>query len=287
MSKKSPRSSVPEAFADQARGIRLQKAMAQAGVASRRDCEKLIEAGHVRVNGQVVAAMPAWVDPGKDRIEVNGHELARPRKTAAGTEHTTLMLHKPRRVISTTRDDQGRTSVIDLVNWPGVARLFPVGRLDADSTGLILLTDDGELANRLTHPRYEVAKEYRVTVRGKLSQADLQKLRNGLMLSHQQAAGRGAKRAAVESIAVLKHETDRARGDRTHLRIVLREGQNREIRRLVARLGFKVRKLKRTAIGPVKLKGLAAGQWRKLSAGELAALRKAAGLGTKQNKHKR
>jgi pseudouridine synthase len=165
--------------------------------------------------------------------------------------------------------------VIDLVDLPGRTRLFPVGRLDADSTGLMLLTNDGDLANRLTHPRYGVSKQYEVKVRGRLTEHDVRKLRDGLVLADRKAQ-QGGKRAAMQRVSILRHETDRTRGDRTTLLVTLTEGQNREIRRLLARLGFKVRKLKRTAIGPVRLKGLALGQWRLLTAGELRALKRAA-----------
>ncbi|MEX0654556.1 MAG: pseudouridine synthase [Phycisphaeraceae bacterium] len=277
---------VPAELRDADRGIRLQKAMAEAGVASRRDCEALVEAGRVRVNGQPVRALPAWVDPAHDRIDVDGQELPRPRKAGRRTaRHAYVMLHKPRHVISTTDDPEQRDTVLDLVKLPGRARLFPVGRLDADSTGLILLTDDGELANRLTHPRYGVTKQYRVSVRGKLDQTDLARLRKGLVLAPADASKPGsaarAKRASVEKVSILGYERDRTRGDRTTLGITLREGQNREIRRLLARLGYKVRRLKRLAIGPLQLKGLAAGQWRTLDAAEVQALYREAGLSTK------
>ena len=263
---------------DKSRGIRLQKALAGAGIASRRECEKIIEEGRVEVNGEVVTALPAFVDPALDRIRVDGREIARPRKTARPeTAHTYILLHKPRGVISTTDDPHGRATVTDLVKTPHAARLYPVGRLDADSTGLILLTDDGELANRLTHPRYGVPKRYEVSVRGHVTQAEAQRLRDGLLLADPQGQ-RNPKRAAAERVVIVNHERDRERGDRTTLSITLREGQNREIRRLMARLGYKVRRLKRTAIGPVTLKGLGPGEHRQLIGRERNALRRAAGL---------
>ncbi len=291
---RSAGSEASAALRDASRGIRLQKALAEAGVASRRACEQLIEAGRVRVNGQRVTELPAWVDPRQDTIEVDGEAIARPsRKGRHGTRHTYLMLHKPRSVISTNRDPEGRRRVIDLIPstaLPGRPRLFPVGRLDADSTGLILLTDDGELTQRLTHPRYEVAKHYLVSIKGRVSEDDLERLRRGIYLAPPRDAPPGrkppaksrhprARRASVERVRVVRHETDRARGDRTTLAITLREGQNREIRRLLARLGFKVRRLKRVGIGPLRLKGLAVGQWRPLTPTELSQLRKAAGMG--------
>jgi 23S rRNA pseudouridine2605 synthase len=294
----TPTPSAPSAAAspyrDAERGIRLQKAMADLGVASRRDCEALIEAGRVRINGQVIDALPAWVNPAEDAIEVDGQRVNRPsrargRDAAGPLRHTTLMVHKPRNVISTSEDPEGRRRVIDLIDaeLPGNPRLFPVGRLDADSTGLILLTDHGELANRLTHPRYEVPKSYEVSVRGRVAEPDLDKLRKGLYLATAGVSGKprraagappAAKKAAVEHVRIAGHQTDRERGDRTVLHITLREGQNREIRRMLARLGFQVRRLKRVAIGPLKLKGLAPGQWRTLTTTELHMLHKAAGL---------
>jgi pseudouridine synthase len=271
------------AFTDNTRGIRLQKAMAEAGVASRRECEAIIEAGRVTVNGERVASLPAWIDPYEDRVEVDGEPIAKAKqatkKFATAGKHY-VMVHKPRGVISTNDDPEGRPRVIDLVEMPGRVRLYPVGRLDADSTGLILLTNDGKLTHRLTHPSYGITKRYLVAVRGQVNDKDLEKLKRGLTLTHHAADSAKAKpkKAAMESVRIVKRETDRQRGDRTTLSITLTEGQNREIRRLLARLGFKVRKLKRTALGPVRLKGLAPGQWRPLAREEVGALRRAAGL---------
>ncbi|MEM8782906.1 MAG: pseudouridine synthase [Planctomycetota bacterium] len=275
-------------YTDKSRGVRLQKALAEAGVASRRDCEALIEAGRVRVNGQLVKTLPAWVDAAVDRLEVDGELVARSRaarsgKKTAGKHY--VLLHKPRRVVSTVEDEPGkdRTTVVDLVDHPGAARLYPVGRLDADSTGLILLTDDGDLTHRLTHPRFGVTKRYLVSVKGRLEARDLERLKQGLVLADRKAlekhgptrSGGAAKRASFERVRIVRHETDRARGDRTTLSVTLTEGQNREIRRMLAQLGFKVRKLKRTALGPLQLKGLSPGQWRPLTPAEVKALRKA------------
>ena len=297
---KAPKSRQPErpTYRDAERGMRLQKAMAEFGVASRRDCEAMIEQGRVRVNGDVVNTLPAWVDPTRDEIEVDGHRLnpiKKARRAAADTEapagpkpthvekrHTYIMVHKPRNTISTNEDPEGRRRVIDLVegaDLPPGTRLYPVGRLDADSTGLILLTDDGELANRLTHPRYEITKDYEVAVKGKVSQEDLAHLKKGVYLADRRGARvYGNKRASVEEARIIGSQTDRERGDRTALHITLREGQNREIRRVLARLGFNVRRLKRVGIGPLKLRGVAVGGWRRLTGPELSQLRKAAGL---------
>ena len=266
----------PAEFADASRGTRLQKVLAEAAVASRRACEALIAEGRVTVNGKRVTTLPAWVDPQRDRIEVDGRRITPPaaghRRRTASARKVYIMLHKPRRVVSTSRDPQGRTTVLDLVDLPPriAGRLFAVGRLDADSTGLILLTNDGELANRLMHPRYGVPRQYRVSVRGRLDDEDVKKLRRGLYLGR---PGGAARRAAMASVRVLSHQRDRTRGDRTTIMVTLREGRNREIRRLLARLGHKVRRLERVAIGPLKLKALAPGQWRMLSAAEVKRLR--------------
>jgi pseudouridine synthase len=223
-----------------------------------------------------VAALPAWVDPLEDRIEIDGRPVAVVKRAAP--KRTYVVLNKPRRVISTTRDPQGRTDVLDLVNLP--QRLYPVGRLDADSSGLILLTNDGELANRLTHPRYEVPKLYHVTVRGRLTAQDLEHLKEGLYLAHRSASAQKpqAKKATVARVKLLGYTANRAGESRSRLALTLREGQNRQIRRLLARLGHKVQRLERVAIGPIRVKGLAAGQWRPLTGTERRQLRRAAGL---------
>lgn len=285
-----PRAHTPEELKDAARGIRLQKAMAEAGVASRRDCEAMILEGRVSVNGEFVTALPAWVDPVHDSIEVDGRRVAGASRTKRGdVRHTYVLLYKPRHVISTTEDPEGRKHVLDLVDHPQRKRLFPVGRLDAESTGLILLTDDGELANRLTHPRYEVPKHYQVSVRGKVEEADLEKMKKGVFLASQRegkprrAGGvgeqrRASKRAAVESVRIVNREVDRTRGDRTTLAVSVNEGENGHIRRLLARMGYKVRRLKRVGIGPLRLKGVAVAEWRPLEAREVRDLRKATGL---------
>ena len=243
-------------------GIRLHKAMAEAGVGSRRACEELIEQGHVTVNGQQVRKMPVWVDPAADRVEVDGQAIRRPGRQ----RHLYLLVSKPRNVICTSRDPQGRRKIIDLV--PHERRLFCVGRLDADSTGLVLLTDDGELANRLTHPRYGVPKTYLISVKGLLDDAEIDKLKRGLFL-----ADRGGQAARARAAAVKVVQRDR---EKTRLEVTLCEGRNREIRRLLARLGHRVRLLQRIAIGPVRLKGIASGDWRELTGAERSALRRAA-----------
>ena len=264
--------------------VRLHKALAHLGVASRRECETLISDGRIRVNGEQVLESPVFVDPATDRIEFDGEPVARPRKARrrdATIGRHYVMIHKPRGVISTTKDEPGlreeRRVVTDLIDLPGSPRVYPVGRLDADSTGLLLLTDDGELTNKLTHPRYGITKTYRVTVLGRVGEDDLAKLNRGAILPANRpgTAPSKTRRAKPVSARILKTHTDRARGDTTDLLITLAEGQNREIRRLLLRGGFKVRGLKRTELGPLSLKGLKPGNWRTLNRSEINSLRNA------------
>lgn len=258
---------------------RLQKVLAAVGVASRRDCEQLILDGRVSVNGRTVTRLPVFVQPGHDDIDVDGRRLPWPdgdgRPAVATGRRLYILLNKPRGVISTTDDPQGRPTVLDLLPkgyFRGRGRVYPVGRLDADSTGLILLTNDGALANRLTHPRYEIPKQYLVSVRGYVTAQDLRRLREGLFLARDRGSARKARMAQV---SILKHEQDRQRGDRTQLAVTLRQGQNRQIRRMLERLGHKVRRLERIALGPLRLRGLARREWRHLTLAEVRDLLRA------------
>lgn len=292
---------MPHDYTDNTRGVRLQKAMAESGLASRRACEELIEAGRVTVNGTQVRELPAWVDPTSDTIKVDGEPLPRTPRSRRGKEDTAvgktyLIVNKPRNVISTNDDPEGRKRVIDLIDDTRFTRkrLYPVGRLDADSTGMILLTDDGELTHRLTHPSFEASKEYRVTVNGKVTVEALEKLRKGIYLAAPKEIAKtksadplggatplkksAAKKAAPDAVRIIRVERDRTGGDRTMLAMTLHEGQNREIRRVLARLGLKVRKLKRVAIGPIQMKTLRSGAWRELTGPEVRKLRKTVGL---------
>lgn len=247
-------------FSDDTRGPRLQRVMADAGVSSRRRCEELIAQGQVRVNGEVIDALPAWVDPARDRIEVEGRPIQRAER------HVYVMLYKPKGTVSTNSDPEGRRRAIDLVQHQSGARLFPVGRLDIDSSGLLLLTNDGELANRLTHPRYEIHKVYEVTVGGAVAEADLAKLEQGIYLPSKRGAP--GTRTEQSSLRMLKRDRDR-----TMLLMELGEGRNRQIRRMMLRLGHPVKKLRRVQMGPLRLRGLAIGEWRDLTASEVASLR--------------
>ncbi len=237
-------------------GERLQKVLAAAGLGSRRQCEELITSGRVEVDRQTVTELGTRVDAANHEIRVDGVLLARQKPLY-------YAVHKPPGVVSTNRDPSGRPRVIDLVP-AGDARLFTIGRLDLHSEGLILVTNDGELANRLTHPRYGVRKTYRVMVAGQPTEEVLARLRRGVHLAE--------GFARVEEIRI------RSRGKQsTILEMVLREGQNREIRRVLARVGHKVLRLVRMAVGPVRLGSLPSGASRQLSREEIAALRKTAG----------
>ncbi|MCS7238927.1 MAG: rRNA pseudouridine synthase [Thermoguttaceae bacterium] len=236
---------------------RLQKVLAAAGFGSRRKCEELILAGRVMVDGKVVTELGTKVDPEKNKILVDGLPIKIP-------ERIYYAVYKPEGVVCTHRDPSGRLRVIDLVPETDV-RLFFVGRLDLHSEGLMLITNDGELAQRLTHPRFGVPKVYRVLVAGVPDEKVLTKLVKGVHFADFVAR---AKR-----VRMLKKYKQSA-----VLEIELCEGHNREIRRMLARFGHKVYKLKRIAIGPLSLGKLKPGQWRVLTPAEVAALRKAAGL---------
>jgi pseudouridine synthase len=263
-------------------GERLQKVLADAGVASRRDSEFAIRAGRVRVNGRLVLALPCLVDAANDLVEFDGAVIdTRSRQGVRARERLYLMLNKPRGVISTARDPGGRANVVDMVRAavPASDRVYPVGRLDADSTGLVLLTNDGELAHRLAHPSRGIAKEYRVAVQGVLSSEALSRLAQGVYLADTGSPKGGAKRARLQEVRVLQRMKDRRRGDLSLVSVTLREGQNREIRRLFARVGLKVKSLERVALGALKLGKLPHGHFRALRNEEILALRRAVDLG--------
>ena len=255
---------------DASRGERLQRVMADAGIGSRRACEALIEAGEVTVNGKIETDLPIWVDPEQDRIVVQNKVLAKPERLIY------VMLNKPPRTLSAVKDEPGydRRTVAELVDHPAAPRLFPVGRLDYDTVGLILLTNDGELANRLTHPRYGVPKTYRVTVKGKLDQDAIHELERGIFLAQRkEGQTRGAKRTAHVEIQLIAQDRDS-----TVMELTLREGRNRQVRRMLAAVGYPVRKLERIGMGPIRLKGIARGAWRELTRDEIKSLRKSAAM---------
>jgi 23S rRNA pseudouridine2605 synthase len=234
---------------------RLQKVLAAAGVASRRQCEQLIREGRVEVDRTVVTELGTRVDPLTQEIRVDGTALRQPRRVY-------FMLNKPPGVVCTNRDPSGRTRVVDLIESD--ERLFTVGRLDRTSEGLIIVTNDGELANQLTHPRYGVDKTYAVCVAGQPSWDELNKLRTGVHL-------------AEGFVKVAALEVKRRNKQSTDLEIVLNEGRNREIRRILARVGHKVLRLKRIAVGPVRLGELPVAAYRRLTSEEVRKLE--AGVG--------
>ena len=227
---------------------RLQKLIAAAGLCSRRTAEAWIEAGRVNVDGQV-STLGDQADPDSQVIQVDGRPLC-PRR-----EPTVLLLNKPPGVISTCRDPRGRSTVLDLLPRPLRQGLHPVGRLDADSRGALLLTDQGELTLRLTHPRFDHAKTYRVWVEGTPLDTSLQRWRRGVSLD-------GTRTRSAE-VRVLQR-----RSDRTLLEVVLLEGRNRQIRRVADLLGHPVLDLQRVAIAGLRLGPLPEGRWRHLSRGE-------------------
>ena len=227
---------------------RLQKLIAAAGLCSRRTAEAWIEAGRVNVDGQV-STLGDQADPDSQVIQVDGRPLC-PRR-----EPTVLLINKPAGVISTCRDPRGRSTVLDLLPRPLRQGLHPVGRLDADSRGALLLTDQGELTLRLTHPRFDHAKTYRVWVEGTPLDTTLQRWRRGVSLD-------GTRTRSAE-VRVLQR-----RSDRTLLEVVLLEGRNRQIRRVADLLGHPVLDLQRVAIAGLRLGPLPEGRWRHLSRGE-------------------
>jgi 23S rRNA pseudouridine2605 synthase len=230
---------------------RLQKVLANAGFASRRECEELISAGRVAVNGKVVRILGARVDPTQDEIAVDGQPIGRP------SPRTYVLLHKPAGVISTADDPQGRPTVVEMVDLP--VRLFPVGRLDYDSEGLLLLTDDGELAQRLTHPSYHVEKEYHALLDQAPTPDALREWRTGVLLD-------GAPTAPAW-VEVLERDQDGA-----WVRVVLHEGRKRQIRAVAGQLGYQVLRLIRVREGTLTLGELPVGRWRQLAEAEVEAL---------------
>ncbi|NJK48972.1 rRNA pseudouridine synthase [Candidatus Gracilibacteria bacterium] len=246
---------------------RIQKILSQWGIASRRQAEQMILAGRVRLNGEIVS-LGMKADPNLDRLEVDGQLI----QSANRPEFIYLLLNKPIGVVSTCHDPQGRTTVLDLLpeNLRQGRGIHPVGRLDIDSTGALLLTNDGNLTLNLTHPRYHLPKTYQVWIDGNPSESVLQKWREGIMLVD--------KKTLPAQIEVLKRSNCQ-----TLLQVVLREGRNRQIRRIVELLGFKVLKLHRTAIGSIQLNqgnriALLSGRYRYLNENEIDFLKNCVNL---------
>ena len=248
--------------------VRLQKFLAAAGVGSRRACEQLIEEGAVKVNGKRVTELPVLIDPEIDKVVVQGKRIEAPDRLIY------VMLYKPGNTVCTLSDPDGRRTVADLVKHPGADRLFPIGRLDYETQGLLILSNDGELANRLTHPRYEVHKKYRAIVKGTVTPDEIETLERGIYLAlRKEGQTVGATRTGGASLDIV-HK----RPEQTILDITLAEGRNRQVRRMLAHFGHRVKKLTRVQLGPVRLKGLAVGEWRELTSYEVRALKSAAGM---------
>jgi 23S rRNA pseudouridine2605 synthase len=231
--------------------VRLQKFLAESGIGSRRFCETLIQRGKVSVNGQPAITLGTKIDPARDRVLVAGKPVTVERKIY-------IALNKPAGVVCTSRDAHGRPRVLDLLP-PELPRLYTVGRLDQDSEGLLLLTNDGNFSLRLTHPRYTKRKIYRVQVEGCIDAAQITRLLRGIRSD-------GERLTAKEIFNVER------RGERTELRVVLTEGKKRQIRRMFAAAGHRVLRLERVGIDTLELGNLKQGQWRYLSDEEVRKL---------------
>jgi len=238
--------------------MRLQKLLARAGVASRRGSEDLMTAGRVRVNGAVVTELGAKVDPDADVVTVDG------RTVTLGQRSVYIALNKPEGVVTTMSDPQGRTTVASLVPVKQHPGLFPVGRLDFDSAGLLLFTTDGELSHRLLHPRWKVDKTYRALVDGRVTESELDRLRDGVSLDD----GRTAP-ALATTLRV---------GATSYCEITVREGRKRQVRRMFSAIGHPVLELQRVSFGPVPLGDLPKAGWRYLTDDEVAALKAVVGM---------
>lgn len=241
--------------------IRIQKYFSDCGLMSRRAAEAAIENGEVTLNGHP-AHIGDSLDPAKDIVTYRGAPVIQKKR-----EHTYIMLNKPRGYITSMSDPRGRKCVTELLS--GVkTRVYPIGRLDLISEGLLLLTDDGELANRLTHPKHSIPKIYRVKVAGAVSEEQLEVLRSDLVIDDYR----------IEPVNVSVHHTDE---NGTTLSMELFEGRNRQIRKMCEQAGLTVKRLNRVGIGKLRLNGLAVGKWRALTDEELRYIKKASGLNRK------
>jgi 23S rRNA pseudouridine2605 synthase len=243
----------------QQEGERLARFLAHAGIASRRHAEELIAAGRVQVNGVSVTTQGTRVDPEHDKVTVDGKPVAAP------TRHVYILLHKPVGYVTTARDPQGRPTVLDLLP-PELHRLrvYPVGRLDIDTSGLLLLTNDGDFALRLSHPRYATEKHYHALVQGCPTRAQLESLREGIDITEDD--GR-VHRTAPTQVQILRRA-----GTNCWLTLTLHEGRKRQVRRMLAAAGHPVLQLVRVGVGPLTLGNLAAGQWRYLTDKEVKTI---------------
>lgn len=231
--------------------IRLQKFLSECGAASRRKAEELIVSGAVRVNGQVVT-LGTRIDPDRDKVTLHGKRVVRQR------QNVYVMLHKPRGFVTTMSDEMDRKCVAELVQDVGT-RVYPVGRLDRESEGLLLMTNDGAFAQMLMHPSHHIGKTYRVTVRPTVTDEQITQLTTGMMID--------GRRTASAEVRIVTREPERV-----VMEVILYEGRNRQIRKMCEALGLEVARLKRTAIGNVKLGMLHPGDWRQLTDREVASL---------------
>ena len=240
--------------------IRIQKIFSDAGIMSRRAAEREIAAGNVRVNGEV-ASLGDCADPTRDTVTWNGKKI----KCAPDRERTYIVLNKPLGYVTTAKDERGRESVLDLVKDVGV-RLYPVGRLDMFSEGILILTDDGDLTNRMTHPSGNLKKVYTVKIRGKVSDEDLRDLRSPMTID-------GYRLRPVGVRLISRGKIDRAGVEYSSLEFTLSEGRNRQIRKMCDKCGLTVMSLCRVRIGEIELGNLPSGEWRYLTEGELQYLK--------------
>lgn len=235
--------------------IRLQKYLADNGIASRRKCEELILQGKVRVNGEQIKALGTKIDPNKDIVEFNGKEIKNSKK-----EYTYILLNKPIDYVTTVKDQFNRNTVLDLVKLKGV-RLVPVGRLDMYTSGAIILTDDGDFVYKITHPKHEIPKTYNATVVGKVTNEEVEMLKNGVDI--------GEFVTSKAEVKILKIDEQK---NISRLQITIHEGKNRQIRRMCEAIGKKVISLHRSKIGNLAVKDLALGNWRYLTKKEIETL---------------
>jgi len=236
--------------------IRLNKYLANSGIASRRKADVMIQEGRVRVNGKIVTDLGVKIDPSRDKIFVNDKQVA------LLDESVYIVFNKPKDCISTSSDERGRTTVMDYIRIK--ERVYPIGRLDRNTTGILLLTNDGEFANRLMHPKFEVKKAYKVTLDKPLTRDDAGKLSNGIRLSDGMT-----EPAEVNLIPGGKNKV---------VGIVIHEGRNRQVHRMFEALGYEIHKLDRVAYGDITYEGLPRGRWRYLTTGEIKTLMKNAGM---------
>jgi len=239
---------------------RIQKFISGAGVASRRKAEKMIQEGRIRINGQIILEPGYKIDPAKDNIVVDGLKI----KPVSKMEY--IVLYKPAGFVTTMHDPQGRPTVKDIIMDIPI-RLYPVGRLDFNTLGLLLMTNDGEMANHLLHPRYEVEKVYEVIVKGLIKPLQIQSLRNGVIM-------KGDPRATAPAKVILKKNKDKI----AKFHITIHEGRNRQIRRMCTAVGLKIAELTRIRYGCLTIKELEPGQYRRLTPIEIKRLKKDLGL---------